>query len=73
MARPPFWCKIETLGRTPSGNMGIRLTIRWWAVPFLYLMGLWRLLTGRSIEDVPESCDGVEVIETKIGGSSRGS
>ncbi len=66
MAKPPRWMKIEPTGRTPSGNMGVRLTIRWWAVPYLFLVGAWRLLTGQ-LKDVPDSCDGLEITESKLG------
>jgi hypothetical protein len=66
MARSPRWVKIEHVGRTPSGNMGVRVVMRWWAVPWLVLVGCWKLLTGQ-YENVPDACDGLEHVETKIG------
>jgi len=62
MARNPLWVKIETVGVLPSGNMGIRVKMRWWAVPYLVLVSVWRFLAGQ-FEDIPDSCDGVEVVE----------
>ena len=65
MATMPRWAKLETTGTTERGNLGVRLTIKWWGVPYLVLVGIWRALTGQ-VEDEPDSCDGQEVTETKV-------
>lgn len=67
MAKPPRWMKLETTGLTDRGNMGVRIVIRWWAVPGLFLAGIWRLLTGQLTGEIPDSCDGIEHVGTRIG------
>jgi hypothetical protein len=65
VAKLPLWAKIEPVRITERGNLGVRLSMRWWAVPYLFLVGVWKLVTGQ-FEDLPDSCDGVEVVETTI-------
>jgi hypothetical protein len=66
MARLPKWAKLQTIGTTDKGNLGVRLIVRWWAVPFIWLRGFVLRILGR-LEPVPDSCDGLEIVEVKIG------
>ena len=61
MAKPPAWMKMEYCGATESGNMGVKLCIKWWYVPILFLRALLS-----KYREVPQSCDGLEVTEVQF-------
>ena len=66
MAKAPLWLKLEPTGTTDEGNYGVRVVVKWWAVPVVYAVGLYRALFWGPTH-IAESCDGLEVTDVRFG------
>ena len=44
----------------------VRLHVAWWYTPVFFIRALFQLLTGQMTK-VPDSCDGLKVIDVRFG------